>query len=213
MTCYITVVTHTLVIRLICMHLFSGLQPLGLCIHIRKITHACVTAITCIHVYVMTKQGEDLPNLYFYTYKGYLYIYKSVSDNFQFTVLQLILYCKHALHFCFILNSKQLLSTINIFLMHFNLIIIQATQFYTSNDDSMLFINCHSVCKWQFLAKLFTYEILLLKASNIPIHYLNSLCRHIHGVACFAYQSFWTMNQDYRRHHKNIAMSNYPVIF
>ena len=47
--CYIlTVVTHALVICLICMHSPSGLQPLGSCIHIRQITCACDTTITYI---------------------------------------------------------------------------------------------------------------------------------------------------------------------
>ena len=41
MTCYITVVTRALMIFLICMHSSS-------CIHIRQITHARVTTITCV---------------------------------------------------------------------------------------------------------------------------------------------------------------------
>ena len=47
MMCYITVVTHALVICLICMHSPSGLRLSGSCIHIRKITRAHVTTITC----------------------------------------------------------------------------------------------------------------------------------------------------------------------
>ena len=56
--------------------------PLGPCVHIRQCTRACVTTITCMHVFKCTTTHQLAPSSYLNTVQTFSNKFFSIQKNF-----------------------------------------------------------------------------------------------------------------------------------